>query len=71
MKAYITRDKDDQLCLWYGLKPKREEGIWDSWDDKYIGINDDLLPRGCDPNFYDKEPIEVEFNISMSNEDIV
>lgn len=70
MKAYITRDEDDQLILWYGLKPKREEGMWDSWDNKYIGINDDLLPEGCDPVFFDNEPIEVEIKISMPNEDL-
>lgn len=62
MKAWIARDWSGVVYL-YPLKPQKEQLRWESVAQAYQFIDDRLLPPDINPQWGDKEPIEVEIKI--------
>ena len=67
MKAWITKDKDGMIFL-YSRKPKKGLDFWCA-PNHYFPITE--LPEGANPQWEDKEPIEVNVNITKASDDVV
>jgi hypothetical protein len=66
MKAWVAKDKDGMTFL-YSKKPKKGDEDWNSSVYTYYPINE--LPEGVNPQWEDKEPIEVELIIKAINKE--
>lgn len=61
MKTYIARDRDGELCLYFGQKPFKGSDFWDIESlDNMIYLNSDLFPE---VKWEDAEPTEVSIEI--------
>lgn len=61
MKAYIARDKNNELFI-YDEKPYKMWSAWES-DACCYPMRDSGLPEGINPQWSDDEPVEVELKI--------
>lgn len=65
MRAWVARDKDGRAFL-YSEKPYKEGAMWSVRDyTSFMYIDNDNLPEGCNPQWEDDEPIEIEITLSM------
>lgn len=63
MKAYVVKSAFGSIQIHF-QKPSKSDffGSWESED--YIQITSNDLPKGINPSWEDKEPIEIELKIS-------
>lgn len=63
MKLWLARDKNGKIFA-YSHKPIKIRGTWVyQWGVYFLPIEETDLPEGVNPQWEDKEPIEVEFKI--------
>lgn len=65
VKAWITRDKDGDIWLFWEYKPIKNDLRWTNGTYCNNKITEDQLPEGCNPKWSDDDPIEVNVRIRI------
>lgn len=67
MKAWIAKDTSDTINVFLS-KPFKAGSYWttkSNWQHRQDTILAEILPKGIDPQWEDKKPIEVEIEIKL------